>query len=91
MVPLALTGNGTEMWRNSRPSSTGYCRPIRLQFIHENREAIKQEEIYIQKQIVDLISYKDSDLEIRYDLFITMVDGKDVSALTNTSTQQCHI
>ena len=91
MVPLALTGNGTEVWRNPRPSSTRYCRPIRLQFIHENREAIKEEEKYIQKQIMDLKSYKDSDLEIRYDLFLTMVDGKVVSALTNTSTQQCHI
>lgn len=90
-VPLVLTGDDGEVWKNPRPSSTRFCRPIRLQFVKESKRVIKEEEKYIQNEINNLQHFKREGLEIKYSLVLTMIDGKVLCALTDTSTVQCPI
>lgn len=51
LVPLRLIDSATNyvIWKNPRPSSTKFCRPLRLQWIHESKEVSKEEEQYINK------------------------------------------
>lgn len=44
------------IWKNSRPSFTRFCRPIRFQFEKEIKELSVQEEAYITNQISKLQS-----------------------------------
>lgn len=45
VVPLQLkatdkvTNAITVIWKNPRPSSPRFCRPVKIQFVHENTEA----------------------------------------------------
>ncbi|KAK9738871.1 hypothetical protein QE152_g9456 [Popillia japonica] len=46
MVPLRLSAKDNEMavyWKNAKPSTTRYCRPIQLQFTKETIESINNE------------------------------------------------
>lgn len=55
IVPLQLTHTNkvtnktTVIWKNPRPSSPRFCRPIRIQFLHETTEITIQETDYIKK------------------------------------------
>ena len=64
LVPLQLisVNNETEteivIWKNPRPSSPRFCRPIRIQFLHENTQATMNRINYIEEQRRTLISFK---------------------------------
>jgi len=101
VVPLELAGFGdksTVVWRNPKPSSTQFCRPLRFQFKHESQEVIKEEEAYVQNQINHL---QDTQVQISHSRFIsvshilqlTMIDGKVHTALSDAtnSTLCCSI
>lgn len=97
-VPLQLIheGNRDVIWKNPRPSSTRYCRPIRLQFKKETTEISILEADYINNQISNLQPTKliigDTEISIRHELQMTMVDGKVCNALSTTSSSQvCYI
>lgn len=74
------------LWKNPRPSSTRYCRPIRLQYLKETTAVSLQEEPYFK----DKISYlqptvskqKDREYHITHRLQLTVVDGKVCNALS---------
>lgn len=92
LVPLKLRReDGTEVWVNPRPSSTRFCRPIRLQFIKESSEIIRREEECIKKQIEELQPLQIGGVKIHFLMKLTMINGKALCALTGTSTLQCHI
>lgn len=78
IVPLRLIDQDTEeiLWKNPRPSSTRFCRPIRLQWVHETDLISKQEENYINDQISDLKPIVYDWGSINFSLALTMVDGK---------------
>lgn len=92
-VPLRLiTPNHQIIWQNPKPSSTSYCRPIRLQFKHENTENTVQETTYIENQIKDLLPTKINNLNINHEMIMSMIDGKVCNAVTDTkSTQRCYL
>lgn len=60
------SGQKVELWKNSRTSSTRWCRPIRFQFVHENSENTKEENAYIEQQITQLsptpVSFGDTQI-----------------------------
>lgn len=93
LVPLRLVEEGTDniLWKNPRPSSTRFCRPVRLQWIHETAEISKQEEAYINNQIPNLEPYSYGHGSINFSLALTMVDGKVCNALSDTSAMKCYI
>lgn len=57
LVPLQLfsiddsTKTRKVIWKNPVPSSPRYCRPIKIDFLHETAEATRNEVDYIKAQI----------------------------------------
>lgn len=97
LVPLEIssTSSSTVLWRNPQPSSTNYCRPIKFEFTKETEETIKHQYKFVQDQIDKLIpisiTFNGSDLCVKHQLELTMVDGKVVNNLTETSSSNCNI
>lgn len=84
------------VWKNPRPSSTRYCRPIRFQFAKETKELYLQEEAYFKNKITNLrlssfIFNSSCEIKVLHFLHLTMVDGKVCSALSDTSCSRCYI
>lgn len=99
-VPLQIVVKLTDdnckiLWKNPRPSSTRYCRPIRFQFLKESTAVSLQEEAYFKDKIDNLqptvIQIDNRELVVSHKLQLSMVDGKICSALSETSTSRCYI
>ena len=58
LVPLRLICNIDDkkkvVWQNPVPSSTRFCRPIRIRFLHETADITKEEIQFIEKQVSSL-------------------------------------
>ena len=84
------------LWQNPRPSSPRFCRPIRLQFVKECVHSTREEQKYIENQIRSLLPFHTvidgKNIEIKYKLVFTMIDGKVKNAITETdSSMRCYI
>lgn len=96
-VPLELrTASSLLVWRNPAPGSPRYCRPFKIIFKEESTECVVQETSHIESQIRTLSLFKvmigDTEITVRHQLLLTMVDGKVVNSLTGTtSTLRCFI
>lgn len=95
LVPLRIQSGSTILWQNPRSSSTRYCRPITFEFTKETKEAIIEQRKTIQQQIDSLkattIVVNHKNVQAMHKLELTMVDGKVVDYLTDTSTSNCNI
>ena len=102
LAPLQLihnnheTGEATIVWKNPRPSSPRFCRPIRLQFVHEDVQSTLKEVTDIELQIEGLAPYANEQngksISVTYCMSFTMIDGKVCNAVTGTtSTQRCFL
>lgn len=100
LVPLQLihidkkTEKVTWIWKNRRPSSPRFCRPIKMMNEKETPESVRQETDFIQKQIDALENYSTvidgKRISVKYVLSLTMIDGKVCNSLTETaSAQRC--
>nr|CAI5862442.1 unnamed protein product [Callosobruchus analis] len=95
IVPLKMTArtkDGEEIvWLNPRASSTRFCVPIKLQFIKEARDIIKQENEYIGHQIAALsatpIFLQGKRADVHHILLKTMLDGKVANALAENASE----
>lgn len=89
-VPLRLMVCDKVLWKNNTPSSTRFCRPIRLQVAKETKELTVNEERYIKEQINKLtpsnIKFKSCSFQVNHKLQLTMIDGKCCNALSETSS-----
>lgn len=101
-VPIRLvsrdlnTNKEIVLWQNPRPSSPRFCRPIRLQFIHETTTVIKDQVTEIENQIKALTptvsEITNSRISVHHKLLFTMIDGKVCNAVSeNLSTQRCYL
>ena len=84
------------LWSNPKPSSTLFCRPLKLQFTKETEETILNEKTHFDKQIEKLQALKTTihmkSVFIQYSLSMTMLNGKVCNAITNTkSAQRCYL
>lgn len=100
LVPLRLqTHVGEEkniLWQNPTPSSPRFCRPIRIRFLHETVNIIKEEIKYVEDQAKQLTKTKIQSSKgvgyVKHTMLPTMVDGKVCNAATSTtSTMRCYI
>lgn len=101
LVPLQLTcinenKENIVIWNNPRPSSTRYCRPIKIEFLKETAETTKEQVKYVKDQEKNLVPfseyYRGKQITVRFNLALTMVDGKVCNALSeNVSTQRCYL
>ena len=74
LVPLRLqTERCVVVWNNATPSSTRFCRPIRLQLAKETKDLTELELQRVRSQISDLQPYKTQSAVIHYDLTMSMV------------------
>lgn len=100
VVPLQMLASDSEsevvVWKNPRPSSPRYCRPLRLQFLKETVQSTVAEKKIVDEQIASLVTFNsvvgDNNVEVKYELSFTMIDGKVRNAITNTaSAQRCYL
>jgi hypothetical protein len=86
LVPLQITCVDKEtnaeivVWKNPRTSSTRFCRPIKVLFLHETPEATKREVNSVKAEKANLEPFKiemfKQTVTVNFKLAFTMVDGK---------------
>ncbi|GAB0089559.1 hypothetical protein DMENIID0001_041250 [Sergentomyia squamirostris] len=101
LVPIRLQVNDGStqpkvIWKNPVTSSSRFCRPIRVRFIKESKDVIKDEFKHINEQISRLEKTKFSNGDrvgfIRHTLIHTMVDGKVIhTVMGDICTRKCYI
>lgn len=96
LVPLRLQTNDHKiLWNNPRPSSTRFCRPIKIAYQKETSELAKNEIGKIENQIKDILPTKvlidNKEKLIHHNFQLTMIDGKMFGVITDSSTQTCGI
>ncbi|CAH1109407.1 unnamed protein product [Psylliodes chrysocephalus] len=80
MVPLRLqvhTGiNKKIIWQNPTPSSTRFCRPIRIRFLYEIVDIIKEEIKYIEDHVKNLqsteVQTSSGMIQVKHTMITTM-------------------
>jgi len=97
-VPIKLVNNedNSVVWQNSRPSSTRFCRPIKVHFSKETTALTLQEKQNLDLQIKNLVPFLGFStyikVEIQFEMYLTMIDVKVGNALAkNKSTQKCFL
>ena len=84
------------VWKNPRPSSPRFCRPIRLQFKREDKISTLEEKRYIDDQIKKLLPFQinlgGKEISVHYQLLFTIIDGKVCNTVTETaSAMRCFL
>ena len=93
-VPLILYDERDRViWKNPRPGSSVFCRPLSLQFIKETRETIAAAHRVTQQQIDQLEAIQvdltpDRAVNVRSEFLLTMIDGKTFSTLHDIASPQ---
>lgn len=92
LVPIKLIDLSTNLvvWQNTTCSSVRYCRPISIKFVKETPQQTRETVDDIKRQIDELtpslVNKDDEVVEVKHELFLTMIDGKVAQVLTNTSS-----
>lgn len=95
-VPLVLSFNNDILWKNDRPSSVCYCRPIKFEFFKETSSNILREYNFYTTEIDNLkptiVIQDQKTIKVTHNLQCTMIDGKVCNVLTNQkSSMSCNI
>lgn len=94
LVPLKLicTESNIVYWKNPRPSSTRFCRPIRFLYAKETPCLIKEQIELIRSEIA-VLSQTDigKGVNVSHKLILSMIDGKVCNAITdNLFAMRCY-
>lgn len=90
------TNSFQDMWINSTPGSKFLCRPIRFEYVKEDRNTTQTLVDDIRKEIADLVpifvEICGRITKVSFQLHLTMIDGKVANAITETrSYWKCNI
>lgn len=92
-VPIQLVADNNIVWKNEKPSSVNYCRPIEFEFIKEsNSNTINKYQFYsdiFNKLDSSYITVKNISFNVRFNMQCTMIDGKTCNVLTNQKSSNC--
>lgn len=98
LVPLRLKCSTSEnlVWRNPRPSSAHFCRPIKFKYLKETKELVQSEVDLVKQEINALLPTKclvnGKEIEVIHRLHLTMCDGRVTQFVTDTkSSATCTI
>ncbi|KAL7307630.1 hypothetical protein TKK_0000318 [Trichogramma kaykai] len=93
LVTLKLfdENTGKVHWLIPRPSSTRFCRPIKISYEKETVDKIMTEASALQREIDDLNDLVINNVTVSFHMHLTMIDGKVVGALNKASSQKCHV
>ena len=93
LVPLQLherENDSLVLWKNTRPSSTRFCRPVKFQFASETPENTKSEVARMETEIKNLtdsvVKINGKIYKVNHKLLFTMIDGKIAQTVTDTSS-----
>lgn len=81
IIPLRLLESyGNILWNYCTPQSTRFCRPLKLEYIKENREKILKEKQNIEEEINALntlvVNIGDKRmLHVKFRLYLTLING----------------
>ncbi|XP_065679128.1 uncharacterized protein LOC136093881 [Hydra vulgaris] len=85
------------VWRNHKPSSPIFCRPVRFKYIKETKEVVLEEFESIKNDIktlpVSKVIIAGQTLDVHHIIDITMIDGKvqTIISTATTSTPCCSV
>ncbi|XP_067622258.1 uncharacterized protein [Eurosta solidaginis] len=79
------------LWENSRPSSTRFCRPIKLIYEKETSNLARTEVERVKQQISEIIPTQFDSFKIHPKFYPAMIDGKVFSVIAESSSQTCGI
>lgn len=97
MVPLEMRNlqavqSSDPLWKNPRPSSTKYCRPLLFKYCKETKETIQNEVDIVKRQIRNLeptiVNVFGKTIKVVHILILSMIDGKVFQALADSSSSQ---
>jgi hypothetical protein len=93
VIPLKLSSEDECIWLNPTPQSVRYCRPLRLQFAKETSDLIKStrdevNEEFSQMGLFELVTSQGNKVIIKFELYLTVIDGKVLSIINDTPSQQ---
>lgn len=95
LVPLLIKCGSLVLWKNPRSSSTRFCRPIRFEFIKEDKDTVIAQHKMVQDQINELqltsIELNGKQLQAEHKLDCTMIDGKTLDYLSDSTHCNCNI
>lgn len=95
MIPLRLQSeDGSILWNNAAPQSSRSCRPKKMEFIKESRDVIIEAKQDYDNEVHELETYtilleSKKAVTISFHMCLTLLDGKVLSHITNTSSYQC--
>lgn len=94
MSLLKISSNKNVIWLNPSPSSVRFNRPIWLIYEKENEELTKKVHESLKREIQSLQNIiiticNGTKFIISFNFSLTLIDGKILALLNNTSTQSC--
>lgn len=92
----SLTKESTVVWKNPRPSSPRFCRPIKIECAKESVDLIKKTTDYVEEQINNLNPFETTvdgkKVCVTCILTLTMIDTKVCNSLSDTmSAMRCYL
>lgn len=94
-VPLNISSSKDILWKNPRPSSIRYCRPLKFEFCKETALKTQEEYEFYSDEISKLkltVIRNNKTYHITHKLYCTMIDGKICNTLTDQkSSASCNI
>lgn len=92
-VPIKLVADNNIIWKNKRPSSVSFCRPIKFEFLKENdSNTIKEYKFYsdiFNKLESSCITIGNILFNVSFIVQCTMIDGKICNILTGQKSSNC--
>lgn len=83
------------IWKNPKPSSTRFCRPIRIQFQKETVDlTLNEKKVDYQTENLQpfTIVINGEEIRVKFEMYLTMIDMKVCSAITSTkSAMRCYL
>lgn len=78
IVPLRIVNEqtGEIVWDNIRSSSPRFCRPLSIEWVHENDQVIRTAKRDLDAQIAKLEPFSKNMCNVSYSIHLTMIDGK---------------
>lgn len=95
-MPSSSTNSVQDIWINKTPGSKFLCRPIRFEYIRENKETTQNLIDGIKCEIANMapleIHISGRIITVSFEPCLTMVDGKVANVITDTkSNWNCNI
>lgn len=92
LVPLKLTAGDETLWKNPKPCSALYCRPVQFTFVKESETVVISHKKQMDDEIKALIPSECNKNKVSHQLMMTMIDAKVCTYLSEArSNASCYL